>query len=109
MTDDDTTDASTFWDVAAPLLADGSLHESTIMNGACVRDGAGEFVAMPHHKGPGMVVKLPANRVTELIEDGVGQPFAPAQKVFREWVLLEQTDEQQWTSLLRESITFVGR
>ncbi len=95
-----------FWDVAGPLLAEGTIAEGTIMGGPCVR-ADGEFVAMPHHKGPGLVVKLPRDRVSELIEAGSGAPFAPAGKVFREWVLVADHDEDRWTELLRESVTFV--
>lgn len=96
-----------FWDCAAPLLAEGALEEGTIMGGGCVRSG-GEFVGMPNHKGDGIVVKLPRARVDELIDAGTGASFAPAGKVFREWVLVEEYDEQRWTDLLRESIAFVN-
>lgn len=95
------------WDCAAPLLAEGAIEEGTIMGGPCVR-AAGEFVGMPHHKGPGIVVKLPRERVDELIASGQGASFAPAGKVFREWVLVEAFDEAQWTDLLRESVSFVA-
>ncbi len=95
-----------FWDVATPLLAEGTIEEGTIMGGPCVR-AAGEFVGMPHHKGDGIVVKLHRDRVAELIEAGVGKPFAPAKKVFKEWVLVEEFDEEAWAALLRESVQFV--
>ncbi|MEM7340948.1 MAG: hypothetical protein AAF467_19990 [Actinomycetota bacterium] len=96
-----------FWDVAAPLQAEGLIDEGTIMGGPCVRAG-GEFVGMPHHKGPGLVVKLPKARVAELIDAGDGQPFAPAGKVFSEWVLVEAFDHDQWEALIRESVAFVS-
>ena len=96
-----------FWDCAAPLVAEGLLEEGTIMGGPCVRSG-GEFVGMPHHKGDGIVVKLPRERVDELIAAGSGASFAPAGKIFKEWVLVESFDEQRWTALLRESISFVN-
>jgi hypothetical protein len=96
-----------FWDVAAPLLAEGIIDEGTIMGGPCVRS-AGEFVGMPHHKGPGIVVKLPRDRVDALIALGDGRSFAPAGKVFREWVLVEAFDEGGWQDLLRESVKFVN-
>lgn len=54
------------------------------------------------------MVKLPRARVDELIDAGTGASFAPAGKVFREWVLVEEYDEQRWTDLLRESIAFVN-
>jgi hypothetical protein len=96
-----------FWDAAAPLLAEGLLDEGTIMGGPCVRAG-GEFVGMPNHKGPGIVVKLSRDRVAGLIDDGTGQSFAPAGKVFKEWVLVEDHDESLWEALLRESVGFVS-
>lgn len=96
-----------FWDAAAPLLAEATIEEGTIMGGPCVR-ASGEFVAMPHHKGPGIVVKLPRSRVDELIAAGEGASFAPAGKVFREWVLVEAHDEARWVDLMRESVAFVS-
>lgn len=96
-----------FWDACGPFLGDGRLVEGTIMGGPCARTPDGEFVAMPHHKGPGIVVKLDRARVSALIDDGIGQPFAPAKKVFKEWVLVEDHDEDRWHDLLEESIAFV--
>lgn len=95
-----------FWDAAAPLMAEGILEEGTIMGGPCARAG-GEFVGMPHHKGPGIVVKLHRTEVDAMIEAGEGSPFAPAGKVFREWVLVEAHDEDRWRELLRASVAFV--
>jgi len=89
-------------------MADGRLIEGTIMSSNCARTPDGEFVAMPHHKGDGIVVKLPRERVSELIEAGVGQSFAPAKRVFKEWVLVEAHDDKQWQGLLEESIAFVS-
>ncbi len=96
-----------FWDVANPLIADGVIEEGTIMGGLCVRIN-GEFVGMPHHKGDGIVVKLPRVRVADLIAEGTGKSFAPAGKVFKEWVLVETFDQTQWESLLKESVAFVN-
>lgn len=96
-----------FWDAAAPLMAEGLLEEGTIMGGPCVRSG-GEFVGMPHHKGPGLVVKLDRSAVDAMIDSGEGAPFAPAGKVFREWVLVEAHDEPRWQELLRSSVVFVS-
>jgi len=95
-----------FWDIVNPLVAAELLEEGTIMGTGCAR-AKGEFVAMPYHKGDGLVVKLPKGRVDELVDGGVGKPFAPAGKVFKEWVLVEEFDENHWDALIRESITFV--
>ena len=96
-----------FWDAATPLMAEGLIEEGTIMGGPCVRAG-GEFVGMPHHTGPGIVVKLDRADVDAMIEAGEGSSFAPAGKVFREWVLVEAHDEARWQELLRASVAFVS-
>ena len=42
------------------------------------------LLGMPHHKGPGIVVKLDRTDVDAMIEAGEGASFAPAGKVFRD-------------------------
>ena len=78
------------------------------MSSRCLRVGK-EFLAMNHHKKSGLVVKLPAPRVAALIEAGVGESFAPAGKVFKEWVAVLDPDEQVWRDLLAEGVEFVGK
>lgn len=102
------TDESLFWELIEELqLEDSRVEEGTIMNGRCARV-AGEFLGLVDYKGSGMVVKLSKARVAELIDQGVGRPFAPATKVFKEWVSIPQRDRRRWRSLLRESIEFVA-
>ena len=57
-----------------------------MMGYPCVRL-AGQFLASYDDKAGCLVVKLPRERVAELVETGTGDPFAPAGKVFREWVV----------------------
>lgn len=98
-------DSETFWALAAELrLEDARVVEGTIMNGRCLRVGD-EFLALVDFKGSGLVVKLPRARVAALIADGVGQPFAPAGRVFHEWVSVPHHREQ-WRDLLREGVAF---
>lgn len=98
-----------FWQLAAELQKDDPrIREGTIMNGRCLRV-EGEFLALVDYLGSGLVVKLPKARVAELIEQGVGEPFAPAGRVFKEWVAVRRPDRRRWRSLLREGIAFVGR
>jgi hypothetical protein len=97
-----------FWAIAAHLMAeDPRIVEGTIMNGRCLRVGR-EFLALVDFQGSGMVVKLPRDRVDALIAAGVGRPFAPAGRVFREWVALPHPDRRRWEALLREGISFVA-
>ena len=100
--------AALFWELAVELQeADPRVVEGTIMGGRCLRVGA-EFLALVDYKGAGLVVKLNRARVDALVEEGVGRPFAPAGKVFREWVAIADIDKQRWLDLLREGVALAG-
>lgn len=97
-----------FWELAAEFqAADDRVVEGTIMGSPCLRVGK-EFLAMPHHRKDGLVVKLPAERVAAVIEAGEGESFAPAGKVFSEWLAVIEIDEKRWRDLLTEGVDFVG-
>lgn len=98
-----------FWELAALLEAeDPRVVEGTIMSGRCLRVGK-EFLALVDYKGSGMVVKLPRDRVAELIDEGVGKPFGPAGKIFKEWVAIPEPNPKVWRALLREGVAFVAK
>lgn len=102
------TNESLFWELIEELQhEDPRVEEGTIMGGRCARV-AGEFLGLVDHKDSGMVVKLPRERVAELIEQGVGQPFAPANRVFKEWLSVPRRDRRRWRKLLREGVEFVA-
>lgn len=104
MADDD----ELFWELAGERIASGRAVEGTMMGSRCVRRG-GDFVAMaPRSKWGGMVVKLPPERVSELVEAGTGASFAPNGKVFRAWLHVPEPDESLWASLLDEAIDAAG-
>jgi hypothetical protein len=97
-----------FWELAEELQAEDSrVVGGTIMNGPCLRVRK-EFLALYDTKGEGLVVKLPKDRVAGLIELGKGESFAPAGRVFREWLLVPKADRRQWRKLLREGVEFVS-
>jgi hypothetical protein len=87
------------------LLYDPAIGRSTMMGYPCVRL-AGQFLATYDEKAGSLVVKLPRERVTELVGTGTGDPFAPAGKVFREWVAIPTIDRQLWRTLLAEAVVF---
>ena len=98
-----------FWDLAKELRGvDPRIVEGTIMSSRCLRVGK-EFLALHDRKGGGLVVKLPKERVLALIEEGTGEPFAPAKKVFKEWVSLPLPDRDVWRGLLLEGVAFVAK
>ena len=87
------------------LLYDPAIGRATMMGYTCVRL-AGRFLASYDDKAGCLVVKLPRERVTELVDNGDGDPFAPAGKVFREWVSIPAVDRQLWRALLAEAVDF---
>ncbi|MFW2384060.1 MAG: hypothetical protein ACN4GZ_20070 [Acidimicrobiales bacterium] len=104
---DRSEDHQAFWDVAEPFLGRRDLVEGTMMGHQCLRTAGGGFVATVERSSGSLVVKLPKARVAALIEAGEGQPFAPAGKVFSEWVAIPAFDEQQWTKHIEASMAFV--
>jgi hypothetical protein len=90
------------------LLYDPAIGRATMMGYPCVRL-AGKFLASYDTKAGSLVVKLPPDRVTELVENGAGDPFAPAGKVFREWVSIPTVDRTLWRTLLTEAADFARK
>jgi hypothetical protein len=86
------------------LLYDPAIGRSTMMGYPCVRL-AGRFLASYDNAGR-LVVKLPEDRVVELVQAGTAEQFAPAGKVFREWVAIATVDRDLWQTLLTEAVTF---
>ena len=93
-----------FWDCAAVMYNKPGVIESTMFGFRCIRVDD-QFVGMPADDA--LWVKLPADRVTELIDSGRGEPCAPAGRRFKEWVKIRELDEGWWIELLEESIEFV--
>lgn len=87
------------------LLYDPAIGRATMMGYPCVRL-AGRFLASYDDKAHSLVVKLPRQRVTELVQNGDGDQFAPAGKVFREWVSIPTVDREMWKTLLAEAVDF---
>lgn len=95
-----------FWELAEPFLARDDVDEGTLMGFPCVRVGGDFFTTCDHRTGH-LIVKLDRERVAGLIADGLGESFAPAGKVFKEWMLVEPRDEARWIALMDEAYEFV--
>jgi hypothetical protein len=102
-------DARALYDVLTDdLLYDPAIGRATMMGYPCVRL-AGKFLASYDDKAGRLVVKLPRDRVLELVEDGSGDPFAPAGKIFREWISIPTVDRALWQRLLAEAVEFARK
>ncbi|WP_426516723.1 hypothetical protein ACPPVQ_18715 [Diaminobutyricibacter sp. McL0618] len=59
--------------------------------------------------GSRFVVKLPAERVRALIEDGTGGPFTAGKKSpMRQWLVVTAAEPGLWESLAEEAYVFTG-
>jgi hypothetical protein len=55
-----------------------------------------------------LVVKLPAERVTALVADGVGEPFDPGHgRLMKGWLTVKSA-KASWTALARDAHAFVS-
>lgn len=91
--------------VAATLLPDPGVEEGTGFGtnpGLRVR---GKIFAILHDGE--LVLKLPAERCTALVEAGRARPFEIGRRKMREWIRLAEVDEQEWLGLAREAREYV--
>ena len=58
--------------------------------------------------GGALVLKLPRQRVEELVADGRGAPFQLGKRVMKEWVALTSVDLDVVRPLVDEAHTFVA-
>lgn len=93
---------TSFWQLADVLIAEGKAERGTMMRMECLRVH-GKFVAGVAFDGE-LVVKLSKERVSELVANGKGQAFAPAGKVFKEWVAFPAYNRKQWDTMIREAV-----
>ncbi|MPZ79064.1 MAG: hypothetical protein GEV28_01125 [Actinophytocola sp.] len=100
--------ADFFHEMSAAALARPEVATGTRMGFPCLRV-AGAFFASCDHRTGDLFVKLSRDRVEQLIADGVGKPFAPADRTFREWVLIADREETRWAELVNEARAFASR
>ncbi len=102
-----TKEAAFFWKIADEFLENRGITEGSLMGFPCLRV-KGDFFATCDHRTGDLIVKLPRERVQQLIDQGRGAPFAPAGRVFREWVLVEKRDGRKWRGLINEAKAFAA-
>jgi hypothetical protein len=72
----------------------------------CLRVDGAFFAALDQRRNA-LIVKLTATEVAARVAGGRGQPFAPAGRVFREWVTLDGADPDSWRAALGDALGFV--
>ena len=92
-----------FWALADPLLEHAGVSRSTMMGFPCLRLN-GDFFACCDRRTGDLVVKLTEQRVTELVDAGKAEPFAPNGRRFREWATIPVRRQPSWHALLDEAL-----
>ena len=88
-------------------LGTQGVTRGTMMGFPCLRF-QGRFFASLDRTTADLIVKLPVERVRELMAEGVGTAFAPSGRVFREWVSLPEANEDRWKDLIHEAMEFAA-
>jgi hypothetical protein len=95
-----------FWDLADKHLEESGTTRSTMMGFPCLRHRGAFFACVERTTGH-LIVKLPANRVQELVLSGRAISFAPNGRTFKEWAAFPQPNRKEWTAMLGEARRFV--
>ena len=103
-----TEEKNLFWHIGEDFLQEQDITKGTLMGFPCLRVN-GNFFATADHRTGDLIVKLSKDRVQSLINKGVGSPFKPAGRVFKEWVLIKHRDDVLWKRLISEAKEFVDR
>ena len=84
-----------FWALAEPLLEQAGVTRSTMMGFPCLRLN-GDFFACLDRRTGALVIKLDQTQVTDLIDSGAGDEFAPNGRRFREWASIPSSRSRSW-------------
>jgi hypothetical protein len=101
------TDEERFWLANITALEQDGVTRSTMMGLPCLRV-RGQFFAAYDRASGGLLVKLPAARVNQLIDAGEGTRVAPSGRRFREWVAIAPDAADRWPDFLGEALSFVS-
>ena len=78
-----------------------------MMGFPCLRRNGVFFASLEKATGD-LIVKLPRPRVEALVHIKAGEPFAPAGRVFREWIRVSRAERSNWRMLIEEAYAFSG-
>ena len=96
-----------FDEVAASQLGEPDVSEAQMFGAPGLKTGGKFFVTL--FRGE-LSVKLPKERVDELVASGVGSPFEPMEgRAMKEWLALApEAGADRWKALAAEARAFVS-
>jgi hypothetical protein len=103
------TDMSGLWERLSEELvtSDPAISRSAMMGLPCLRTDGAFFASLDKRHGD-LLVKLPAADVAARVGRGEGRAFAPAGRIFREWLALEPGSEAAWRTAVADALEFAG-
>jgi hypothetical protein len=101
------TDRVELWEQLSEELvaSDPAITRSTMMGLPCLRLDGAFFASLDKQNGH-LIVKLAADDVSTRVASGEGKSFAPAGKVFREWLAIDDDSESVWRAALDDALAF---
>ena len=91
--------------LVALLTHEHDVEISTMMGSPCLRY-KGKFFSMWFEKADSLIIKLPAQRVDDLIAEGNGNEFNYTKKRFKEWVLIPRDLNESYGDYLNEALAY---
>ena len=97
-------------------VAEALLSQPGVTLGSPEKRGFGASALQVHGKifavvsGDRLVVKLPRQRVDELVASGIGERFSPRRdgRLMKEWVAVAPAYAEPWLPLVHEALEFVA-
>ena len=101
------TEQLALWEQLADELeaSDAAISRSTMMGLPCLRLDGAFFASLDKRHGE-LIIKLSREDVAARVADGSGHSFAPAGKVFREWLAIDGASETLWRAALADALAF---
>jgi len=94
--------------LAGPYLEEPAVSRGTGFGGSAGLRVKGRIFAMLDREGQ-LVVKLPAQRVDQLVDSGAGARFSPRRdsRLMKEWATVPLDHSREWEQLVSEAFQFV--
>lgn len=92
-------------ELASKFIGSYGAEASTMMGTPCLRY-KGEFFTMMFDRENALIIKVPEQRVLELIQDGTGLEFNFTKKKFKEWILIPEKNEDKYERLILEALDY---
>lgn len=90
------------------MLTIEGVEESTMMKTPCLRY-KGAFLTMMFEEQDALIIKVAAERVNQLIAEGIGMEFNFTKKRFREWVLIPLEHQDEYGTYMVEALDYARK